>query len=562
MYEKYSGLPDTTKSNRGNTGRVSTGNGDTGRYRRDAYNDGYNDYRRESAPRGSGSRSRNTKKQKLRRKRLVVGVGSLVLLALLAVSIVILAKSCSGETPVVVDAETGTFRTGVYINGTAVAGKTIAEVKDALVSNDQYAINNIAITLEGDGFKKTVSGTDMGVTSNLDELLEKALTGGANQVYYTTLTLDEGALATRIDEINESLSSPPTDASFTVEISDSGKPTFNYTDGTAGMGVDVEATAKLVNEAFAAGQYQTTITPTLTTIQPSLTVDDIKAHTTLVGSYSTTYDFKGTAEDTEQQRLELIPNRAFNVEKCADLINNQVVKPGRTWSFNDTVGDRNEKNGWRQANGIFGGDKYTLQYGGGVCQVSTTLFNALLECYSDIEIVKRSNHTIPSTYVEKGLDATVDTGHIDFQFKNTSDYPLYIFAYVSKNKSASSRKRNINVSIYGQALPEGVTYVPHIELIEEVPPGEPVITNNRKMFIGEETITAEARSKYVLDVYIDRMLNGELQERIFMYTDTYPGNPEKRTVGTMATPTPIPTATPVPAATAAPTATANHEDQP
>ena len=560
MYEKYTGLPDTARSARGNAGRGSSSAGNTDRINRDAYEYGDDGYRRSSSQRSASGRSRNSRrKQQLRRKRMLVGISSLVLIGLLIVAIVVIAKSCNAtgnDTVPIADVSTGSFRAGVFINGTDVSGKTMDEVRQSLADNDAYAINNIAITLEGDGFSKTISGADMNVTTNLEEVMTNAMTGGANQVYYTTLTLDDGSLAARIDEINASLSSPPTDATFTVKISDSGKPTFEYADGKAGTGIDVEATAQLVNQAFAAGQYQTTIHPQLTTVQPSVTVADIQAHTALIGSYTTTYDFKGTAEDTEEQRLELIPNRAYNVEKCASLINNQVVKPGRTWSFNDTVGDRNEKNGWREANGIFGGDRFSRQFGGGVCQVSTTLYNALLECYSNIQIVTRSSHTIPSTYVLKGLDATVDTGHIDFKFKNTSEYPLYIFAYVSKNKKASSRKRDITVSIYGEALPAGTTYQPYIELKEEVPAGEPVVTESKKYFVGEEVVTAEARSKYVLDVYIERLLNGELQERIYMYTDTYPGNPEKRTIGTKPTPTPEPTATPVP------TPSPNPEDQP
>ncbi len=269
-------------------------------------------------------------------------------------------------------------------------------------------------------------------------------------------------------------------------------------------------------------------------------MEDIKAHTTLLATFTTTYDSKGTAEDTQEQRDIMIPNRAFNVQKGADLLNGVVIKPGKTFSFNGTVGDRNEENGWKQANGIFGGDRFTLQYGGGICQVSTTLYDALLRCYPNIEIVKRRQHSIPSSYVELGLDATVDTGHIDFKFKNVTEYPLYIFAYTSQNKKSSSRKRDITIAIYGEALPEGVTYVPRSVSIEELLPGEPIITEDKKQPVGYEQITAAARNGYIVEVYLDKYVNDKLDSSELLYTDTYAAITEKKTVGTAVTVTPTP----------------------
>lgn len=566
MYEKYTGLPDTQK----NVSKTAANSSGTRRYtetqrsRREGdrydttrYDTGRYETRGGGASGSSGGKRISGKKRKLRRRRMLVAGFSFVLLALVAVAIVVIAKSC--KEPVVVDEATGVFRSGVYINGSDVSGKTIEQARPTLETNEQYAINNIAITLQGDGFSSMVSGADMGATSNLEEVLSAALSGNSGQVYYTKIQIDPDALSQRIDEINATLTAPPTDASFTVTIAeDTGKPAFAYQDGTPGYGIDVDATAKLVQEAFEDGQYQTTLTPPLTMIEPSITVDDIKAHTALIGSATTTYDFKGTGEDTEEQRTVLIPNRAFNVEKAADEINNVVVKPGGTFSFNKVVGDRTEKNGWKEANGIFGGDKYTYQYGGGVCQVSTTLFNALLDCYPYVTF-HREAHSIPSTYVDKGLDATVDTGHIDFTFKNTSEYPMYVFAYTSTNKKYTKRKRDITVAIYGEALPAGVEYKPHTEVMEETLPGEPQITEDRKMLIGEEVILAEPRSRFVIDVYIDRYVNGELQESIFMYKDIYEGNPLRKKVGTMPTPSPEPTATPQPTNTPKP---AETEEQP
>lgn len=546
MYEKYSGLPDTTKPASSNSSRKQTGSSARG-----VQNEGNNGdmeyYYTPNRGGSSSSRRKNSKRAKIRKRRLVLSLMTIVFLALIITAVIVLARSCSDTA--VVDTQTGKFRSEVYINGMNLSGKTVAEVRDQLESNESYALNNIAITLSGDDFSASISGTDMNASSNLEEMIQTALSGSSNQVYYTTISIDQDALTSRINEINQGMTSSPVDASFTFEASDSSKPTFTYTEGTPGYGLDVTSTIEAVEQVIASGQLQATIQPTLTTVEPALTVADMQARTTLIGSYTTTYDFKGTAEDTEEQRTTLIPNRAYNVEKAASIINGNIVEAGKSWSFNDTVGDRNEKNGWLEANGIFGGDKYNLQYGGGVCQVSTTLYNALLQAYPYFQgTFDRQKHSIPSTYVDKGLDATVDTGHIDFGFTNNSDYPIYIFAYVSKNKMSSSRKRDLTVVIYGEALPEGTEYKTRTEIVEEIPPDDDIVIESSSLYIGESEIVAEARSGYVVDMYVDRYVNGELQESIFDHTDRYPGNALKTRVGTKATPTPEPSPTPTPTA--------------
>lgn len=557
MYEKYTGLPDTSKPVSTNHGRAERA-GSNG-YTQNAGNERYDMYdayagpqRGGSSSRGgssggrSGSRSSRSRKKKMRQRRIALLCTTVVILGLLALAVTILVKSCSRvEEP---DPVSDVFRAEVYVNSANLAGKTLEEARAQLEPGEQYTINNIAVNLSGNGFSAVISGPDMGAVTNLEEVLATAFAGTSGQSYYTAVSFDEGALAARLDEINSTLSTAPTDASVSYVIGDDGQPDFTYAEGTPGYGIDVDAAKALVLEALAAGRYQTSVEPPLTTLPPAVTVEDAKAHMSLIGSFTTTYDFKGTAEDTEEQRTIMIPNRAFNVEKSAELINGQVVKPGRTWSFNDTVGDRTEKNGWKEANGIFGGDRFTYQYGGGVCQVSTTLYNAVMQCYPSIKIVERRKHSIASTYVDKGLDATVDTNHIDFRFKNTSEYPLYIFAYSTTNRKYTKRKRDITVLIYGEALPNGESFKLRSEVVSEIPPDDTTIEyiEDKKMFIGEELIEIEARNEFTVDVYLDKYVDGKMVGSEKLYTDVYDGNPKKIRVGVLPTPTPEPTPTPKP----------------
>ncbi|MEN6634763.1 MAG: VanW family protein [Clostridiaceae bacterium] len=494
----------------------------------------------------AGGRRKNSRRARARKRKITLGLMGLAFLALIAVVVFVLMNNCSGSAEV--PTETGTFRSGVYINGMDLSGKTVDQVRAQLESNESYALSNIAISLASDQINATISGADMNATSNLNSVIEQALSGGANQVYYTTISIDDTALANRINAINQTSSKQPVEPTVVLDFTKSGP---QFVEGQAGFGLEVDSTIALVKNAITSGQLQTTLSLVLTTIQPTETLEDIKAHISEIGRFTTTYAFKGTAEDTEEARTLLIPNRAFNIEKGAALINGQVVLPGATWSFNKTVGDRNEQRGWKEANGIFGGDTLSKQFGGGICQVSTTLFNALLEAYPYFTF-DRSEHSFPSTYVDKGLDATVDSGRIDFQFTNNSGYNVYICAYVAKNKMYTSRKRDLTVVIYGQALPEGNEYKTRVVLVSEEPPGEDIITESRNLAAGETKIQAVARSKYVVDVFIDHYVNGQVVEPIFFGESVYPGNPGRRLVGVQPTPTPVPSDTPTPSPSGTP----------
>jgi len=543
MYEKYSGLPDTTKSTKQNGSRP-VDRSENRSARSEGEQTKYVQSTNRSASPSSAKRV-SARRAKARKRKLILGGMGLAFLALIVVAVLVLVKSCSG--PITVDPVNGTFRSGVSINGMDVSDKTVGEVRPQLEANESTFLERIVITLSSAELNATITGAEMSATTNLDEVIEQALAGGANQSYSTAVLINEAALATRIDAINQTSSKPPVDASVTMDFSSSGKPTPKYIEGTPGFGLDVASTTEMIKQALAVGQYQATLTPAMTNIEPSRTVADIQASFALLAKFSTTYDFKGTAEDTEEQRTLYIPNRAFNVEKAVGIINGNIIKPGETWSFNEVVGDRTEDRGWMMAQGIFGGDRTTPQAGGGVCQVSTTLYNAVLQIYPYIEIVQREFHTYPSTYVEKGLDATVDTNHIDFQFKNVSDHDLYIYAYSSENKMSKSRKRDLTVVIYGQTLPEGHAYKTRVVVVSEEPPGPDEVSESKNLFIGEEKILAPARNKITVDVFIDYYVNGEVVEEIYRVPgpDVYPGNPLRKQVGIMPTPTPVPSPTPV-----------------
>lgn len=121
-------------------------------------------------------------------------------------------------------------------------------------------------------------------------------------------------------------------------------------------------------------------------------------------------------------------NRGSNVANAASRINGTVILSGDNFSFNKTVGRRSEANGFKSAPEYINGETVT-GIGGGTCQVSTTLYSAVL--YADLEIILRRNHSMSVGYVPLGQDATVTDGGIDFKFHNDTDYPIKIVATTS-----------------------------------------------------------------------------------------------------------------------------------
>lgn len=485
----------------------------------------------------AGSHSSYAKRYKKRQERTIL-FGLLLLIALLSVTVTVVVRSISSPEPQVIelDPATDAFKNGVSINGTNVSGMSIDQAREAVKPAIDNVVNSIAVVVKGDGFSATITAGQLNVQTDLESVLSAAFSGNADQSYSTQFSFDREALSLAIRDMNASLSHGATDATFTLDVDSKGKPSINYVEGTPGMGFDIEGTTSLIMNELEAGHFNAEITPALTMVEPSVTVEDLKTQVTKIGSYTTTYCAELPSDQSEEDRM-IIENRSFNIGKASDIINGKIIQPGASFSFNKTVGNRTEKNGWKQAKGIYGGETYNMQYGGGVCQVSTTMYVALIRAGIPFSAITRQNHSIPSTYVPKGLDATVDSGHIDFKFKNTTGSPIYIFAYSTVNKKRS-RYRDLNVAIYGHALEEGLSYDLRSVSIEELDPGEPIISYNKKQTTDYNVVTVDARPGYVVDVYRDTYMNGKVVSSEMLYEDRYEAVTEKRTVGTIPTPTP------------------------
>lgn len=506
------------------------------------------------------ARRREAKRQAIRRRKITffaILVFFLFALVGLIFAIVFAVKSCapaadglSNNSPSPLSqpdsspqiSDLASIPEGAMVNGISIGNMTVADARNILLS--QLPVPTVAITISGNGVNAVFDAASVGASWNLDAALSDAIAGGNVSA---KLIYDDNTLVQSLTALNQSIPNHAVDATFEIQYNSDGSPEFVYVDGQQGMQLDYDAIRTEIAACMDNGEYTKTIVPVVTVSDPAVTVDELKAQTAKLSSFTTTYRFKGTSGMTEAEKQNC-EARDVNITKASTMMHSIVLSPGEVFSFNDTTGERSEKNGWALANAVYDGG-YQLEPGGGVCQVSTTMFNALLR--ANVEIVNRKGHTIPSDYVDSnyeaglGFDATVDWGHTDFKFRNDTDSPLYVFVYITTNKE-SSRKRDINVEIYGKYLGDGVSYRTRNEITVHEISDTPVYKEDKSQPTGYDVITKKAHDHYVVISYIDKYVDGKYVETVLQFKSDYPLIQETHTVGVggtaaPTTPTPKPT---------------------
>lgn len=202
-------------------------------------------------------------------------------------------------------------------------------------------------------------------------------------------------------------------------------------------------------------------------------------------------------------------SRSNNIKIATETIDGTVIMPGEIFSFNDVVGERTYNKGYQRASVIMG-DEFVDGLGGGICQVSTTLYNAVLK--SELEIVERKPHSRYISYVPLGQDATVNYGSTDFKFKNNLDYPIYIHGYTQSN--------NVTFNIYSNKDVKKRSYRIESEIAEVLKPKDR-IRYDSNIEKGRRHVEKRGKIGYVVNVYKYIYEDGILIEKKLISQDKY-----------------------------------------
>lgn len=274
------------------------------------------------------------------------------------------------------------------------------KLPDTVIESSYYIDgNNLIITKGSEGNIVDVDKMSTYIKNNIANLSLKNKTLNINTISQKPSDID-------IDKIHEEIYKEPKDAYFTQD------PYAVYPqENGLDFAISVDDAKNILSED------KTEYTIPLKTLYPSVTTNMIgtEAFPDLLSTFSTKYSTRD-------------PDRTTNLQLAASKVNGTVVMPGETFSYNQTVGARTISAGYKEAP-IYVSGEVVDGLGGGICQITSTLYNAVL--YANLEIVERSNHQFVPSYVSASRDATVVYGSIDFKFKNNRNYPIKLVASVS-----------------------------------------------------------------------------------------------------------------------------------
>jgi len=397
---------------------------------------------------------------------------------------------------------TGKIYPGVYIDDEHVGGLTKEEAirKISSLHNDAAGAFDITVSVGNESWH--VNSERVPVSRNTEEIVEKAwavgrsntsgLKDGAvtpfqehvNQVadlrthpstFATKQDYDHEALRNLTDGIVNYVNREPVNSM--VYSFDFNTKTFTFTDDQPGAKIDPDQLYAQLTEVLDSGTTQKELRVVPEKVIADLTKAELMNSFGLISAYTT-----NTTKDK---------NRNTNIELSARAISGITVQPGEIFSFNGATGERTAAKGYKEAPAISGGQSKD-EVGGGVCQTSSTLFNAVVR--ADLEIIERNAHAWPSSYIEKGFDATVNWPGLDFKFRNNTNQPIFIVAGYSN--------RQITVNIYGMSLGPGVKIDLESELIRTLPQPEGInYVINTSLAPGENKKTITGRKGYEVNTW-------------------------------------------------------------
>ena len=384
------------------------------------------------ATRAKGAKARKLLRKRRRRQMRI----ALALAALIAVLLVLCGwqfveyRDFSHKSDAVgVD----TFFDGVYIEGVDVSGMTLDEAVAHWENEIEPVYAARTVTLS-DGTQ--IVSSHVGYESNYRQVLQTAFDlcrgGGLQQQFETLSGMGAGVdyTVSRTYCTREALEGIalgialntnylPSDAEaigFDAETQ-----MFIFGDPTSGQTLDREALYSDIESAFEQGGGEVELKYDYT--EGEVPVDGYG----LIATYTTDASTSSSA-------------RLHNIRLALSTINGTCVEPGEVFSFNGVVGERTKAAGYRPAP-AYSRMETVMEYGGGICQVSSTLYAAVEK--AGLEIVERHSHSLKVTYIPKGMDATVDWGNKDFKFANNTSEAIYIVGYVDGFEQ-------VHINLYGR----------------------------------------------------------------------------------------------------------------
>ena len=398
------------------------------------------------------------------------------------------------------------FNNNTYINGTNVGGYTVQKAQQVVAEKMNNELDDINIKIIYKDkvwqFDKSDFDTDTAVKDVVNTAFKTSKFGDKQTVKY--IADKTGSFKTgfssvfknfdkKLNEIEAEINTEPKNAF--VEFNPDNKNIFNVVEAESGVKLDKDKLVEDLEKNFL-NTKDITIYASTTSIEPEIKAIYFDDKLNLQGSFTT------SLKDSQE-------GRRHNVDLALKKLNGTVVKPNEIVSFNAITGPQTEEGGYKNAIVIFNG-KFTNGIGGGICQASSTLYNAVVLANLQVEEVHK--HTLPVKYVELSLDAMVSEGYADLIFKNNSENDIYIKSYVNGDDAT--------VEIYGKSIPEDMTIKRVAEFVGNIPHnGDKIVPDTNGEYTDKVLYKGEYyRLKYPCEGYEAKAFkeyykNGNLVDR-------------------------------------------------
>ena len=354
-----------------------------------------------------------------------------------------------------------------------------SEIPGAVTEPDYYIEEDKLIITKGK------EGLAVDANNLIEKIKENLKNINSTQQYIDIPVISKKPEQIDIDKIHEEVYKEVQDAYYTKEP-------FTIHPEVEGVDFNVEEAKAMLQEDKEQYEIQLTIT------KPKVTTSQIgsEAFPDLLATYSTRYDGGNVSRTT-------------NLRIACQKINDKVILPGETFSYNKTLGERSAAAGYKYAK-VYENGEVVDGIGGGICQISSTLYNSVL--MSNLDIVERRNHQFVTSYTPAGRDATVVYGMTDFKFKNTRKYAVKIKASCSNGIAT--------VSIYGIKEENEYTVSFSTKTISTIPYTVKYIEDNT-LAAGKEKVKQAGANGLITETYIIKSLNGKVVSSKLLSKDTY-----------------------------------------
>ena len=420
-----------------------------------------------------------------------------------------------------------TILKGVSIDKLDVSGMTREEALAALESYEKnLGGQSIKLGIGDNVIEAKLS--DLGVKFDKEDLVDEAIGVGhagnivkrykdqkdlqhSGKTFPLSWQTNEDTVRTYVENNCTKYDKKAQNASLTRE-----NGAFNFVAGTEGLELNVDSAVRTISDYLennwtsdntAVLNLETQIT------EPEGSAEELANIKDLLGSFTTSFSTSGS-------------NRCKNVSSGASHINGTVLYPGEEFSAYETVSPFTEANGYAMAGSYLNGEVVDSM-GGGICQVSTTLYNAVLR--AELNVTERSPHSMTVHYVDLSEDAAIAGTYKDFKFVNSTEYPIYIEGYTTSDKK-------ITFNIYGKETRDKNRTISFESQMVSETPATTILQEDAGQGIGYKAVSSKGSSGYVAELYKIVKVNGVETDRIKVNKSTYKGTNRVVTYGTAGDP--------------------------